>query len=243
MFDLEAFDRTGFAIVPEVIDVPTVARLIDAIAALSPGGSTLDRGGRVYASRNLLDDSPPVRDLAESTEIRALVAPLLGPNAFAVRALLFDKTPEANWMVPWHQDLTVAVKARVDAPGYGPWTVKAGVPHVQPPVDVIQKMVSVRVHLDDCDARSGPLRVIPGSHRDGRLGVESTRLWLEREAPVSCPVPRGGALVMRPLILHASSASDDPGHRRVIHLEYAADPLPSGVHWREPRRAIESLRP
>jgi ectoine hydroxylase-related dioxygenase (phytanoyl-CoA dioxygenase family) len=136
-------------------------------------------------------------------------------------------------MVPWHQDLTVAVQARVAAPGFGPWTVKAGVPHVQPPVGVLERMVTVRVHLDDCDERSGALRVVPGSHRGGRLGAVATRGWLDRVAPVPCPVPAGGALVIRPLLLHASSASDAPGHRRVIHLEYAADPLPGGVAWFE----------
>lgn len=240
MFDVEGFERDGFTIVPGVIDRRTVLDLIDALAALVPGGSALERGGRVYASRNLLTDSPRVRDLSTSPGIRALVEPVLGPNAFAVRGLLFDKTPEANWMVPWHQDLTVAVRARVDAPGYGPWTVKTGVPHVQPPVDVLTRMVSVRVHLDDCHDGSGPLRVLPGSHREGRLGVEQTRAWLERVPAVACPIPSGGALVMRPLILHASSPSDDPGHRRVIHLEFAADPLPSGVEWWERRPACGS---
>lgn len=244
MFDLENFERDGFAIVPGVIDPDAVAGLIAALSALVPGGSALGRGGRVYASRNLLADAPAVRALAGSVGVRGLVEPVLGPNAWAVRGLLFDKTPEANWMVPWHQDLTVAVKARVEAPGFGPWTVKTGVPHVQPPAGVLARMVSVRVHLDDCGSGCGPLRVIPGSHREGRLGVEPTRAWLERVAPVACPVPRGGALVMRPLILHASSASDDPGHRRVIHLEFAAHPLPSGVEWWERRvaRDREGLR-
>jgi len=242
VFDLEGFERDGFTIVPGVVDRLAVGELLDALSALVPGGAALGRGGRVYASRDLLGASPRVRALAASAATRTLVEPVLGPNAFAVRGLLFDKTPEANWMVPWHQDLTVAVKARADAPGFGPWTVKTGVPHVQPPADVLGRMVSVRVHLDDCRAGCGPLRVVPGSHRQGRLNVEQTRAWLERVAPVACPVPQGGALVMRPLILHASSASDDPGHRRVIHLEYAADPLPSGVEWWESRPAREGLR-
>jgi ectoine hydroxylase-related dioxygenase (phytanoyl-CoA dioxygenase family) len=156
-----------------------------------------------------------------------------GPGAFVVRGLLFDKTPEANWPVPWHQDLTIAVKARCEAPGYGPWTVKGGVPHVRPPIDVLEGMLTLRVHLDDCDESRGPLRVLPGSHTRGRLDAEETRRWLDRVAPVSCLVPRGGVLLMRPLILHASSPAEVPLHRRVVHLEYAADRLPGNVEWFE----------
>ena len=163
----------------------------------------------------------------------ALVRPVLGPRAFVVRGLLFDKTPEANWPVPWHQDLTIAVKARSDAPKYGPWTRKGGVPHVGPPIDVLEGMLTLRIHLDDCDASRGPLRVLPGTHARGRLDAEETRRWLDRVPPVACPVPRGGVLVMRPLILHSSSPAEVPRHRRVVHLEYAADRLSGNVEWFE----------
>ncbi len=242
MFDLEGFERDGFTIVEGLVALPVVEALIEGLAALPATGAAVERAGQVYASRNLLRDVPAVRGLADSLALRSVVDKVLGPNAFAVRGLLFDKTPEVNWMVPWHQDLSIAVKGRVDAPGFGPWTVKTGVPHVQPPVEVLENMVTVRVHLDECGPDAGPLRVVPGSHRDGRIGAGSTRDWLERVPAVACPVTRGGGLVMRPLILHASSASDVPGHRRVIHLEYAAAPLPSGVEWFEGRQASGSLR-
>jgi hypothetical protein len=231
------FDRDGYAIVPGVLGPDEVNDLIAAVAAVRPGGAALDRGGAVYASRNLLADAPAVRSLAGSPAVRALVEPVLGPESFVVRGLLFDKTADANWMVPWHQDLTISVRERREAEGFGPWTVKAGVPHVQPPVDVLERMVTVRLHLDDPDGAHGPLRVIPGSHRAGRLNAAETRRWLDRAPSAVCLVPRGGALVMRPLLLHASSAADPPGsgprprHRRVIHLEFAAHPLPHGLAW------------
>ncbi len=228
-----AIERDGFAIVPAAIGPGAVSRLIAALDAAGPAAGNLERGGRVYAMRNLLGEVPEARRLASSEALMALVRTVLGPSARAVRGLLFDKTPDANWLVPWHQDLTIAVKARTDAPGYGPWTVKAGVPHVRPPIAVLERMLTVRVHLDDGGASNGPLRVVPGSHAGGRLDARATRAWLDREAPVACLVPRGGALLMRPLLLHASSPSDSPGHRRVIHLEYAADPLPGGVEWFE----------
>jgi hypothetical protein len=226
-------ERDGFAVVPDVIGSEAVAELIAVLDALGPGPAILERGGRTYAMRDLLRQVPEARALAGSDPLRALAATVLGPGAFVVRGLLFDKTPEANWPVPWHQDLTIAVKARSEAPGYGPWTIKGGVPHVRPPIDVLQGMLTLRVHLDDCDATRGPLRVLTGSHRDGRLEAEAIRRWLEVVSPVSCVVPRGGVVVMRPLILHASSPATDPRHRRVLHLEYAAQRLPGGVAWYE----------
>ncbi len=154
--------------------------MLAAVAALRPGGAALDRRGRVYASRKLLRMLPEVRGLARSASLRSIVERALGTGAFPVRGLLFDKTTETNWMVPWHQDLTIAVRARVETPGFAPWTVKEGVPHVQPPVEIMARMVAVRVPLDEDEPSRGPLRVIPGSHREGRLGAEATQGWLRR---------------------------------------------------------------
>jgi hypothetical protein len=228
------FEARGFAVVPDVIATGEIAALSRAIDAAGEGPAVLRREGALYGMRDALRGLHEVRSLGRSEALLGLVRPVLGPGAFAVRALLFDKTPEANWGVPWHQDLTIAVRQRVDAPGFGPWTVKAGIPHVRPPVAVLERMVTLRVHLDNCDADQGPLRVLPGSHRDGILGAEMTRHLLEGDRPVSCLVGRGGVLMIRPLLLHASSPAESPRRRRVIHLEYAADPLPEGLDWFEP---------
>lgn len=227
-------ERDGYVILCAVIGHDKLAELDAALDELQPGGPGLERGGSVYAMRNLLNEVPATRRLAGSEPLAGLARRVLGPGAFVVRGLLFDKNPEANWMVPWHQDLTIAVKARRDVAGYGPWTVKAGITHVQPPTPVLERMLTLRVHLDDSGAALGPLRVVPGSHVEGRLDAEATRRWLGRAAPRACLVPRGGVLAMRPLLLHASSPADAPGRRRVVHLEYAADPLPGGVEWFEP---------
>ena len=100
---------------------------------------------------------------------------MLGPRAFAVRALFFDKTPGANWNLPWHQDVTIAVKGRRDVAGFGPWTLKAGIHHVHAPGPLLARMVTIRIHLDDCRPESGPMRVLPGSHAEGRHGPSGGR--------------------------------------------------------------------
>jgi hypothetical protein len=243
MGGLERFDEEGFAIIGGVLDGDEVDGLVGALGAVRPG-SRLERDGEVYASRNLLADLPEVRRIAESEALIGLARGVLGPGAFAVRGLLFDKTPTANWGVPWHQDLTIAIRRRVDAPGFGPWTVKGGVPHVRPPVEVLERMVTIRLHLDDAGPDNGPLLVVPGSHRQGRLDVATSQEWLDRNVARTCLVPRGGVLMMRPLLLHASSPSNGPAHRRVIHLEYATGALPFGVEWYEqPPAASLDLEP
>lgn len=216
---------------PGVLDAEPVSELVAALLRLPREEGVRRRGTSAYAARNLLQLSSEVRCLASSAPLRALVEPVLGTEAFAVRAMLFDKTASANWNVAWHQDLTIGVRGRVEAPGFERWSVKAGVQHVQPPIPVLEGMLAVRVHLDDCGSGNGALRVLPESHAAGRLTGEAIREWRERSAAVTCDVARGGILLMRPLLLHASSEAVAPGHRRVIHLEYAAEPLPGGLEW------------
>ena len=106
-----------------------------------------------------------------------IVRAILGPGAFVVRGLFFDKTLEANWNLPWHQDLTIAVQEREHVPGFGPWTVKAGIPHVHAPSELLERMVTIRLHLDDCDLENGPMRVLPGSHLAGKLDAAAIARW------------------------------------------------------------------
>lgn len=220
----------GFALVPDVISRDRVDELLAALDAPAEGEG-VRRRENVYAIRNLLEAVPAVRELACSAEIRALVEPVLGAGAFAVRGILFDKTPDANWKVAWHQDLTIAVRERVGVDKFGPWSEKAGIVHVQPPAGVLERMVTVRLSLDPCGPGNGPVHVIPGSHRHGRLSADEVQHWRTRRRAVATCLPTGGALLMRPLILHASSPSTSPAHRRVVHLEFAADELPGGLEW------------
>jgi ectoine hydroxylase-related dioxygenase (phytanoyl-CoA dioxygenase family) len=154
-----------------------------------------------------------------------------GPQAQVVRGIFFDKTPEANWKVAWHQDLTIAVRDKKEIAGFKGWSRKAGITHVQPPTWVLQKMLTLRLHLDDATEESGALKVIPGSHKHGRLSSTDIAR-VRRETPlVICPVKIGGVLAMRPLLLHSSSVSSASLHRRVIHLEFSAINLPGGLEW------------
>jgi hypothetical protein len=222
-----AFARDGYFIREGVISEAEVESLRMAVARV-PNGEEVRRKRRVYGVRNLLEICPAVEELARQAHIRQLVTPVLGENAFAVRAIFFDKVPGSNWSLFWHQDNVISVAARREVAGYTGWSNKAGVWQVQPPAPVLGNMLAVRIHLDDCGTENGPLRVLPGSHRYGWLD-EQLDDWKSRVPEVVCEVRRGGVVTMCPLLLHASAAA---GHRRVIHIEYACDDLPVGLEWR-----------
>lgn len=222
---LERFRSDGFALLEGVLEGGDLERLGAELSRLGEGGAR--RGG----VRGVLAKLPRLRPFAEEGAPALLARAVLGAGARPVKATLFDKTPAANWKVPWHQDLSIAVAERREAEGFGPWTVKDGVSHVQPPPEILESVLAVRLHLDPAGAESGALRVVPGSHRLGRLGPEAIAACRAERGEVACPVGAGGAMLLAPLLLHASSASLHPGSRRVLHLEYAARELPSGLRW------------
>ncbi|GAC1446715.1 MAG: phytanoyl-CoA dioxygenase family protein [Pyrinomonadaceae bacterium] len=225
--DVDIFEKLGYAVIQNVIDTETVVRITKQLENISSNESVKQRGG----IRNLLHIAPFIKELAESNSIRETVELITRTNARVVRAIYFDKTPKANWKVAWHQDLTIAVRCKVEIDGFASWSIKAGVPHVQPPVSILEDILTVRIHLDETDESNGALKVIAGSHRHGRLGSESIKKLKNENATAICPVSQGGLMLMRPLLLHASSAAINPKHRRVVHLEYSSDKLPNGLEW------------
>jgi hypothetical protein len=225
------FEREGFAVFDDFLPAEQCEQLIRELSELYD----LNRAGtptRIGGVRNLLQTSLQVLKFASDPALIDLLHAKLDSEVFPVRSIFFDKTPDANWSVAWHQDLHIAVAERIETPGFGPWSVKSGVVHVQPPAEILSRMVTVRLHLDDCDESNGALRIIPGSHATGILSDVELEAWRQHEA-ITCCVPKGGLLLMRPLLLHASSSATKPGHRRVLHLEYASGQLPNGLRWHE----------
>jgi ectoine hydroxylase-related dioxygenase (phytanoyl-CoA dioxygenase family) len=230
----ERLAEDGFAIVNHVIDAATVAALCQLTDQARQGHSAqavANKSG-VYGLRNLTDIVPEVVELVRHPGVADLVESVLGPDAFMVRATLFDKTPSANWGVFWHQDLTIAVQEKHPCDGFSAWTRKSGIHCVQPPAAVMQKVLAVRLHLDDCRASNGALKVLPGSHKLDRLSTARIAAQQKKCGETVCEVAAGGAILMRPLLLHASSPMDDVASRRVIHFEFAAFELPAPLRWK-----------
>ncbi|MGK0184432.1 MAG: ectoine hydroxylase-related dioxygenase (phytanoyl-CoA dioxygenase family) [Verrucomicrobiales bacterium] len=193
----DSIERIGFAIVRSVFDRAEVEELRTEARRIA------EAAGQACL-RDLFNASRRFKELASARRIVSQLA----PDRVPVRGILFDKTPQANWPVPWHQDLTIAVKQRADVPGYGPWTVKDGIPHVQPPLAVLESMRTIRIHLDETSVTNGALRVLPMSHLQRHLAAELLNMDSRNE--VLCKCSPGDVFVMSPLLLHASSRSVTP---------------------------------
>ncbi|SEF27832.1 phytanoyl-CoA dioxygenase family protein [Variovorax sp. NFACC27] len=209
-------EERGHALVPALLP----HELLDATA------QSLDHWlGQAAGSRNLLAH-PSCSEMAIQLKARLSAMGLLDASSVAVQCTLFDKTADRNWLVALHQDTSIP------ASGAGmPCVIKEGEPYVQPPIDVLQSLLAVRVHLDDCGADAGPLRVVPGSHRAGRLDGDEAQALRAAHGETVCTAAHGDALLMRPLLLHASSRAKSPARRRVLHFLFGPASLPQGLVW------------
>jgi len=172
-----------------------------------------------------------IHNLAKSEYLATQVRKYLIGKPGLVRAILFNKASENNWLVTWHQDRTVTLSGKIEKPGWGPWSVKDGVIHVQPPLDVLNQMVTFRIHIDDTNQENGCLKVLPKSQDSGVMDHGAIQEYVQNHNLVICEAKAGSTLVMRPHILHSSSKATTPSQRRVLHLEYSSFKLPSGVAW------------
>lgn len=218
--------REGFATIPAALSPGEVHQLLDWLEPLFT-----DVGRAKGGVRDIFNRCPELKQWCRVDSIRTWVEPILGDQAVAVNATLFDKAIGRNWKVPFHQDVTIRVKERKPVEGFETWWEKDGVPHVWPPASVLEMMVAVRIHLDDCNADNGPLRVLPRSHSSGILNAADIERVRTETTEQVCPIPTGGFLLMRPLLLHASSTATAPRRRRVLHLEFAIPELPGGLEW------------
>lgn len=206
-------DDAGYGIVEGVF---SGGELAPVAAALEGHLATRSRAG----ARHVLA-LPEVRALAGDPRLIELAARFVGP-AQPFRATLFDKSASANWLVVWHQDTALPMRAQIDAAGWGPWSTKAGIVYAHAPASALARIVALRVSLDPSTDANGPLRVLPGTHVHGLLDDAAVERLGRDVSPISCTVGAGGVVAMRPLLLHASSKSTSDARRRVLHIEYAA---------------------
>jgi len=207
----------GYAILEGVISLDEVDRMIQQIEGDIGAG---DRNALAW---------PWVRELARDPRITGLVPPGSRP----VRAILFDKTPGANWNLGFHQDRAIPLKEKRETEGFTGWSEKDGVIHAIAPAHILENMTAVRLSLDDCGLENGPLRVLPGSHLHGLLDRDASARIQESTEEVACTVRAGGVVLMKSLLLHASSAATKPGHRRVLHIEFYSGVLPEGLEFHD----------
>jgi len=215
-----SFDHDGAELFPNFVNAGLLRKL-DAMFSMLPRRA----GVRLGANTKLqgwICKASPILQLARS---------LLGGTAQPVRAILFDKRDAANWALGWHQDRTIAVRERIEVQGFSNWTLKASIPHVEPPFEVLQRMVTARIHLDDVNAENGPLLIVPGSHRLGRLTDDGVGRAVAAGSTFACLANAGDVWLYATPILHASEASRQSTGRRVLQIDFSADGLSGGLQW------------
>lgn len=211
---VDEIEELGVSVVPNVLNGTEIEHLV---AALSTPDLRRSRAGVRHAL-----GVGAIGALASEPRLMTFVRPILGNGALPFRATVFEKSPSSNWLVVWHQDTALPLRARHEVAGWGPWSVKDGINYAHAPANALCKVLALRVHLDDSDLANGPLRVLPGTHKSGVLTDDQIGV-LARQIPASdCIVRRGGIVLMRPLAVHASSKSSSAIPRRVVHIEYTA---------------------
>jgi ectoine hydroxylase-related dioxygenase (phytanoyl-CoA dioxygenase family) len=210
----EQVGREGFGIVEAVYAESELRGVLEAMRGLAISRS---RAG----IRHVMSQ-PAVCEIAHSERMLAFARSVTVKEAFPFRATLFDKSPNSNWLVAWHQDTALPLREKQEATGWGPWSVKDGVNYAHAPAHALEQVVALRLHLDNSNEDNGPLRVLPGTQNRGVLSDDEIHLLSEEVAPVECCIRVGGVVLMRPLVVHASSKAVSSVPRRVLHIEYAA---------------------
>lgn len=231
-YDYKAgIDKEGFAVINDIYTAAEVAAMLSEIQAADTSGDTFRKTNDLFAIRQCVKEIPGLLNIVFNARLHQLIADLSGNDYFITKSIYFDKPSESNWFVAWHQDLTISVNRKEEIEGFGPWTVKQNQFAVQPPLHILENNFTIRIHLDNTTAENGALKVIAGSHAKGIYRPETIDRTTEKE--VTCEVPAGGVMMMKPLILHASGRTTNQQQRRVLHIEFGKDPLPEPLLWSE----------
>jgi len=224
-------DDNGFTVIENIYNDAEIAGIVSAIENTDTSGETFRKSADLFAIRQFLKEVPTVLPLVLNDTLKEIITSIFGEDYFIVKSIYFDKPGASNWFVAYHQDLTISVDRKVPVENFGPWTVKQNQFAVQPPLQVLQNIFTIRIHLDATDENNGALRVVPQSHRKGIYRPETINWDVETEA--SCNVGRGGIMIMKPLLLHSSGRTTNNNRRRVLHIEFSNAVLPQPLQWAE----------
>lgn len=224
-------EKYGFSIINKVFSDEEVGRIINVLDHIDTTRENFRKSEDLFAIRQFLKEIPEIKDLIFNGNIKKVVKEIFGEKYFVVKSIYFDKPETSNWYVAYHQDLTISVDKKLELSGFGPWTTKQNQFAVQPPLNVLENIYTIRIHLDDTDENNGALKVVPTSHAKGIYRPETIDWTVETEE--ICNVEKGGIMLMKPLTLHGSNRTTNGKKRRVIHIEFSDMELPEVLQWAE----------
>ncbi|NRF39011.1 phytanoyl-CoA dioxygenase family protein [Pedobacter foliorum] len=224
-------ESSGFTTIDHIFSNEQIERMLKLISQVDTSKGTFRKSIDLFAIRQFLKEVPEIDKLILNDEFKLFIHGLFGSDYFIVKSIYFDKPEQSNWFVSYHQDLTISVDRKVELDDYSKWTVKQNQFSVQPPLDVLKQIYTVRIHLDDTDENNGALKVVPGSHLKDVFRPQDID-W-SKETEHICAVPKGGVMIMKPLLLHSSSRTTNNNKRRVIHIEFCNQELHEELKWVE----------
>lgn len=231
-----SLQQAGYLIVNKIFEKKEIQKIIRIIESKNYQSNSFRKTEDLFAIRQFHKEIPEVLPLFFNENFKNLIKEVAGEDCFIVKSIYFDKPEKSNWFVSYHQDLTISVDKKIASENFRNWTTKHNQFAVQPPLDILENIVTFRIHLDDTTIENGALRVIENSHTKGIYRPED--IDFEKEKEILCEVEEGGVMLMKPLTLHASSRTTNGKRRRVIHIEMSNIELPEGLHWSERSKPI-----
>lgn len=221
----------GFTVINDIFSAQEIENIAALIQDMDGSNDTFRRSQDLFAIRQFLKEIPEVTNFIFNDRIKTIIKEIFGEKYFSVKSIYFDKPEKSNWYVAYHQDLTISVDRKIDVPNFGPWTTKQNQFAVQPPLNILENVYTIRIHLDDTDEDNGALKIVPKSHAKGIYRPETIDWKVESEE--ICKVEKGGVMIMKPLLLHGSNRTTNGKKRRVIHIEFSDIELPQELQWSE----------
>lgn len=228
---INLIQENGFTVINNIFSYEEMEKITEVIQDIDTSKETFRKSEDLFAIRQFLKEIPEVKDLIFNENLKTIINEIFGKSYFVVKSIYFDKPEKSNWYVAYHQDLTISVDKKVELENFGPWTTKQNQFAVQPPLDLLENIFTIRIHLDDTDENNGALKVVPKSHAKGIYRPETIDWNIETET--ICNVGKGGIMIMKPLTLHGSNRTTNGKKRRVIHIEFSDRELPEVLNWSE----------
>ncbi|MFV0182915.1 phytanoyl-CoA dioxygenase family protein [Empedobacter falsenii] len=224
-------EELGFTTIENIYSTEEVQKIIETINQVDTSKDTFRKSNDLFAIRQFLKEVPETQNLIFNENLQKVISELFGKNYFVIKSIYFDKPETSNWYVSYHQDLTISVDKKIELDNFKFWTTKQNQFAVQPPIEILENIYTIRIHLDDTDENNGALKVIEKSHLKKIYRPENIDWKTEKET--TCNVNKGGIMIMKPLTLHSYSRTTNNKKRRVIHIEFSDTNLPKGLNWSE----------
>jgi ectoine hydroxylase-related dioxygenase (phytanoyl-CoA dioxygenase family) len=215
------YDANGYLLVEDAVTPPQLARLLDITDRLIDASRAVTESSDVYD----LDDGhgpaaprltrikiphqrdPYYWDVLRQSAMTEVLTDLLGPDTNLLTSKLNTKAPGGGRAVEWHQD----------------W---AFYPHTN------DHLLAFGLMLEDVTPDSGPLMVIPGSHRGPVLSHHMNGVFagaidpddplFERHRAVTLTGRAGSMTVHHVRTLHGSAPNLSERARKILFYEIAA---------------------